>query len=92
MLFADGACESVGGELLATVGRVLFHPEEPLPRAFGRAVSQNIVKSWMDADKIHPVSHTELYAVCLSRSLWKRRLNDQKAVVFIDNQVFWMLA
>ncbi len=86
LLFTDGACESVSGELLATVGGVLFHPEEPLPRAFGCAVSENIVQSRMDADKIHTVSLTELNAVCLSRSLWKRQLNDQKVIVFIDNQ------
>ena len=30
--------------------------------------------------------HTELYAVCLSRSIWKRQLNDGKVIVFIDNQ------
>ena len=71
LLCTDGACESVGGELLARVGGVLFHPE---------------MQSWMDADKNHRVSLTELYAVCLSRSLWKRRLNDEKVIVFIDNQ------
>ena len=86
LLFTSGACESVSRELLATVGGVLFHREEPLPRAFGRAVSENIVQSRMDAHKIHTVSLTELYALCLSRSLWKRQLNDQKVIVFIDNQ------
>ena len=35
LLFTDGACEVVSGELVATVGGVLFHPEELLPRAFG---------------------------------------------------------
>ena len=86
LLFTDGACESESGELLATVGGVLFHLEEPLPRAFGCAVSESVLRSWMDADKIHPVSLTELYAVCLSRSVWKRQLDDCKVVVFIDNQ------
>lgn len=86
LLFTDGACESVGGELLATVGGVLFHPKESLHRAFGCSVSQNLVQSWMDADKIHPVSLTELYAVCVLRSLWKHLLDDEKVVVFIDNQ------
>ena len=86
LLFTDGACESESRELLATVGGVLFHPEEPLPRAFGSAVSESVLRSWMDAAKIHPVSLTELYAVCLSRSVWRRQLDDRKVVVFIDNQ------
>ena len=72
--------------MLATVGGVLFHPEEPLPRAFGCAVCEGVLHSLMDADKIHPVSLTELYAVCLSRSVWKRQLDDRKVLVFIDNQ------
>ena len=86
LLFTDGACEEASGELVATVGGVLFHPEEPLPRAFGCEVSEKVLESWMDADKVHPVSLTELYAVCLSRSVWKFRLDNQKVVVFIDNQ------
>ena len=86
LLFTDGACEVVSGELVATVGGVLFHPEELLPRAFGCEVSEKILKSWMDADKVHPVSLTELYAVCLSRSIWKSQLDDRKVVVFIDDQ------
>ena len=86
LLFTDGACEEVSGELVATVGGVLFHPEEPLPRAFGCEVSEKVLESWMDADKVHPVSLTELYAVCLSRSVWKVRLDNQKVIVFIDNQ------
>ena len=68
------------------VGGVLFHPEEPLPRAFGCGVSEKVLESWMDADEVHPVSLTELYAVCLSRSIWKGRLDNQKVIVFIDNQ------
>ena len=76
----------MSGELAATVGGVLFHPEESLPGAFGCEVSESVLRTWMDADKIHPVSLTELYAVCLSRSIWKRQLDDRKVVVFIDNQ------
>ena len=86
LLFTDGACEEEAGELFATAGGVLFHPEESLPRAFGCEVCEKVLKSWMDADKVHPVSLTELYAVCLSRSIWKSQLDNQKVVVFIDNQ------
>ena len=57
LLFTDGACEPVFGELVATVGGVLFHPEKSLPRAFGCEVNESVLRSWMDAEKIHPVSY-----------------------------------
>ena len=86
LLFTDGACEEVSGEMVATVGGVLFHHDVSLPRVYGCEVNQAVLKSWMDADKVHPVSLTELYAVCLARSLWKSLLDNQKVIVFIDNQ------
>ena len=86
LLFTDGACEEVSGKTVATVGGVLFHHDVSLPRVYGCEVNQAVLKSWMDADKVHPVSLTELYAVCLARSLWKSLLDNQKVIVFIDNQ------
>ena len=86
LLFTDGACEEVSGELVATVGGVLFHHDVSLPRVYGCEVNRAVLKSWMDADKVQPVSLTELYAVCLARSLWKSLLDNQKVIVFIDNQ------
>ena len=77
LLFTDGACEEEAGELVATVGGVLFHPEESLPRAFGCEVCEKVIRL---------CSLTELYAVCLARSIWKSQLDNQKVVVFIDNQ------
>ena len=86
LLFTDGACEEVSGEMVATVGGVLFHHDVSSQRVYGCEVNQAVLKSWMDADKVHPVSLTELYAVCLARSLWKNLLDNQKVIVFIDNQ------
>ena len=86
LLFTDGACEVVNGKMLATVGAVIFHPDEKLPRAYGCTVSERLLTQWHDADKVHPVSLTELYALCVARGLWKRFLNNTRTIIFIDNQ------
>ena len=86
LLFTDGACEVVNGKMLATVGAVIFHPDEKLPRAYGCSVSERLLTQWHDADKIHPVSLTELYALCVARGLWKRLLDNTRTIIFIDNQ------
>ena len=87
LLLTDGACELlVNGKLVATVGAVIFHPHEKLPRAFGRMVGHDVVSRWQDVDKQHPVSLTELYAVCVARRLWRNLLDGTRAIIFIDNQ------
>ena len=48
-----------------------------------RRAASGLVKVICRTEESHP---TELYAVCLSRSIWKSQLDNQKVVVFIDNQ------
>ena len=55
-------------------------------RRFGAQVSSEVAKAWKRAGKKHPVSLTELYAVCVARHVWKHRLDNCKCVCFIDNQ------
>ena len=87
VVFTDGACEPDGEGIACMVGGVLFDPSGGgHVEAFGAHVNPLVVKTWMEAGKKHPVALTELYAVCVARSIWKGSLDDRKCVFFIDNQ------
>ena len=74
MIFTDGACEhGKSGELLCSIGGVIFDPAcESTIEAFGAYVSDEVVESWTRAEKVHPVSQTEMYAECVARFVWKK--------------------
>ena len=87
LVFTDGACEHVGGKLVATVGGILFHPDSSKkPIAFGCVVGDKVVDKWAASGVVHPVALTELYAVCLARHVWCKYIDNSKCVFFIDNQ------
>ena len=64
VVFTDGACESGNdGSLQCIIGGVIFEPgEDSRPEVFGVFVPDAVIQKWMDADKVHPVAQTELYA------------------------------
>ena len=87
LVFTDGACETVDGRLLATVGGIIFDPASKLlPSAFGCIVPDKVVRAWMNEGKEHPVPQTELYAVVLARFVWKEELDGKRVIYFVDNQ------
>ena len=88
MIFTDGACEhDEQGELVCTVGGVLFDPgAECECESFGAHVFQSMVDKWLAAGKVHPVAQTEMYAECVARLLWKKRIDGRRCLFFIDNQ------
>ena len=88
VIFTDGACEhGKSGELLCSIGGVIFDPAcESTIEAFGAYVSDEVVESWMRAEKVHPVSQTEMYAECVARYVWKRYIDGRRCLFFIDNQ------
>ena len=92
LLFTDGACEEVFGELVATVGGVLFHPEELLPRAFGCEVSEKILESWMDADKVHPVSLQNFMQCVCREAFGKIGWTIKRSLYLLTIKAFWTLA
>ena len=53
---------------------------------FGAQVSSEVARSRKRAGKKHPVSLTELYAVCVARQVWKDLFDNCKCVCFVDNQ------
>ena len=88
VVFTDGACERGGqGELLCSVGGVIFDPTcNSAVEAFGGYVSDEIIESWTNAGKVHPVSQTEMYAECVARFVWKKHIDGRRCLFFIDNQ------
>ena len=88
VIFTDGACEhDEQGELVCTVGGVLFDPDAECEcESFGAHVFQSMVDKWLAAGKVHPVAQTEMYAECVARLLWKKRIDGRRCLFFIDNQ------
>ena len=67
VIFTDGACEhGKSGELLCSIGGVIFDPAgESTIEAFGAYVSDEVVESWMRAEKGPPCfSDGDVRGVC----------------------------
>ena len=84
LVFTDGACEPEGDSLRASIGGVLYLPGAVSMRAFGAVLGRELVDAWTVTKK-HVIGQTELYAVVAARILWKRFLDDARAVFFVDH-------
>eukprot|EP00438_Fugacium_kawagutii_P022633 Skav216773 [mRNA] locus=scaffold3064:4705:6270:+ [translate_table: standard] len=57
VVFTDGACEQVDGELHCTIGGVLWDPcEDSKPLAFGAEVSSAVVLEWKTGGALEDIS------------------------------------
>ena len=88
VIFTDGVCEhDEQGELVCTVGGVLFDPDAECEcESFGAHVFQSMVDKWLVAGKVHPIAQTEMHAECVARLLWKKRIDGRRCLFLIDNQ------
>eukprot|EP00438_Fugacium_kawagutii_P024616 Skav227275 [mRNA] locus=scaffold3803:159824:160804:- [translate_table: standard] len=57
VVFTDGACEQVDGDLLCTIGGVLWDPASAdKPMAFGAEVSPAVVREWKTGGALEDIS------------------------------------
>ncbi|CAE7434723.1 unnamed protein product, partial [Symbiodinium sp. CCMP2456] len=87
-VFTDGACDKNDNGFSCAIGGVLYRV---LPsgayerRAFGCYLDEAVVSTWAGAGKRHLIGPTELYAVVAARGVWKRFLDNERAIFFVDH-------
>ena len=83
LLFTDGAWE----QDVATVGAVLYDPEEGVVRAFGRDVPRSVVRAWQeDGKRTQVIGQAEIFPALLAKVQWRHRLQGRKVIHFVDNE------
>ena len=86
-VFTDGACEPDGDAFRCTVGGVVYHKLNSVwqTRYFGCVLPSALVREWSSTGKKHLIGPTELYAVALSRGLWRKFLDNRRVIFFVDH-------
>ena len=86
-VFTDGACEPDGDAFRCTVGGVIYHKLNSVwqTRYFGCVLPSALVQEWSSTGKKHLIGPTELYAVALSRGLWRKFLDNRRVIFFVDH-------
>ena len=86
-VFTDGACEPDGDAFRCTVGGVIYHKLNSVwqTRYFGCVLPSALVREWSSTGKKHLIGPTELYAVALSRGLWRKFLDNRRVIFFVDH-------
>ena len=84
VLFSDGAFEGSPGSYVATLGAVLLDPLAREVLYFGAELGQEAI-DFLTAGCKQPICTIELLAVLASLILWRRRIEGQGLLSFIDN-------
>ena len=86
-VFTDGACEPEGNAFRCTIGGVIYHKASSRwhTRYFGCVLPSVLVQEWSATGKKHLIGNTELYAVALSRNLWRKFLDNRRVIFFVDH-------
>ncbi|CAE7285341.1 unnamed protein product [Symbiodinium sp. CCMP2592] len=86
LLFTDGALEDDNLDHgPATVGAVMFKPNEPNAYAFGCEVPANVLSHWRSDGKKHVIGLVELYGAILALRHWRKHLDGSRVILFVDN-------
>ncbi|CAE7657217.1 unnamed protein product [Symbiodinium sp. CCMP2592] len=86
LLFTDGALEDDNLDHgPATVGAVMFKPNEPNVHAFGCEVPANVLSHWRSDGKKHVIGLVELYGAILALRHWRKHLDGSRVILFVDN-------
>ncbi|CAE7710304.1 unnamed protein product [Symbiodinium sp. CCMP2592] len=86
LLFTDGALEDDNPDHgPATVGAVMFKPDEPNVYAFGCEVPTDVLSHWRSDGRHHVIGLVELYGAVLALRHWRKHLDGRRVILFIDN-------
>ncbi|CAE7829729.1 unnamed protein product [Symbiodinium sp. CCMP2592] len=86
LLFTDGALEDDNHDHgPATVGAVMFKPNESNVYAFGCEVPANVLSHWRSDGKRHVIGLVELYGAILALRHWRKHLDGRRVILFVDN-------
>eukprot|EP00438_Fugacium_kawagutii_P016881 Skav223771 [mRNA] locus=scaffold521:89174:90139:- [translate_table: standard] len=83
LVFTDGSYEP-SDKQPGKIGGVMLDPGRQ-PEAFGSVVPQEWMESWKAAGKEHLIGQIEMYAICVARNLWRKRLCGQRVIIFVDH-------
>ncbi|CAE7253423.1 unnamed protein product, partial [Symbiodinium sp. CCMP2456] len=87
-VFTDGACDKNDNGFSCAIGGVLYRVLSSgayETRASGCDLDEAVVSTWAGAGKPHLIGPTELYAVVAARGVWKKFLDNERAIFFVDH-------
>ena len=84
LLFTDGALEYDCDKPVATVGAVYLGIDGTV-EVFGAQVPHAVLETWREDGKTHVIGLVELYACVVSLVHWKRKFQQRRIMMFVDN-------